>query len=67
MELLTNEKLRTWDMRDNWMDLEDFNSGDILIEIDHSLTLYLTDLSIYQETTIEKRQSNVDGSSLKSY
>ena len=28
---------RTWDMRDNWMDLEDFNSGDSTFEIDHSL------------------------------
>ena len=23
------ENERTWDMRDNWMDLDDFNSGEI--------------------------------------
>ena len=28
---------RTWDMRDNWMDLESYNSGDLTFEIEHSL------------------------------
>lgn len=28
---------RTWDMRDNWMDLPDFNSGDSDFEVSHSL------------------------------
>ncbi len=28
---------RTWDMRDNWMDLPEFNSGDSDFEVSHSL------------------------------
>ena len=28
---------RTWDMRDNWMDLPEFNSGDADFEVSHSL------------------------------
>ena len=28
---------RTWDMRDNWMDLPDFNSGGNYFEVSHSL------------------------------
>ncbi len=28
---------RTWDMRDNWMDLPEFNSGDTDFEVSHSL------------------------------
>ena len=28
---------RTWDMRDNWMDLTDFNSGGNYFEVSHSL------------------------------
>ncbi|MFL2959652.1 MAG: S8 family serine peptidase [Candidatus Thalassarchaeaceae archaeon] len=28
---------RTWDMRDNWMDLPEFNSGDNDFEVSHSL------------------------------
>ena len=45
---------RTWDMRDNWMDLPEFNSGDSDFEVSHSL---LVDrLQYLPNTTIEGTQ-----------
>jgi len=45
---------RTWDMRDNWMDLADFNVGDEQFEVTHSL---LVDrLKFLPNNTIEGEQ-----------
>ena len=46
---------RTWDMRDNWMDLEDFNSGDSTFMIDH--TLLVDRLKYLPGNTIEGNQT----------
>jgi hypothetical protein len=32
-----NIQWRTWDMRDNWMDHPDFNQGDDVVEVSHSM------------------------------
>lgn len=45
---------RTWDMRDNWMDLADYNSGDETFEVTHGL---LVDrLKFLPNNTVEGHQ-----------
>lgn len=45
---------RTWDMRDNWMDLPDFDSGDSEFEVTHSLLI--DRLQYLPNNTIEGNQ-----------
>jgi hypothetical protein len=33
----TNIQWRTWDMRDNWMDHQDFNQGEETVEVSHAM------------------------------
>lgn len=46
---------RTWDMRDEWMDLEDFESGDSSFEIKHSM--FVDRLKYLPGNTIEGNQT----------